>query len=173
MEVTTLTAAERLILVNQYRILAAVDDQDHEDYNNKAEIVERGYSGLYSRLFENISNEVDVETTRETHEILSMFRALSNGIAALTPDERSQITSDELASLKFKGFDGNHDDHYFQTEFMVEKLGLYAELKDKYRNSHSQSTLPRYQRQLAIFNQVRTDFAEPLTVVDLQQIAAA
>jgi len=168
MEAPKITPTERLILVNQYRILASVEEYG-EEYNTLAEIVERGYKGLYYKLFDSLHDEVSEEVTEETNDILDMFRHIQSGIASLTDDEKKQLN---MSTLSFGGFDANHDDHYFQMEFMVKKLGLWDELKNTYLNSHSQAYLPRYRAQLAVFNSVRK-LESPLGLADLQQIANA
>ena len=145
----TLTTAERIIIANQFQILAQQDESSAEDYNRNADILRNGYVGLYGHVFGDISEEQPEQVTEETHRILSMFRWIDNNLPALTDEERAQL---DLSALKFKGFDGNHDDHYHQTRFMVERLGLYDELNARDLNSHSQSTLPHYERMLAVYD---------------------
>lgn len=145
----TLTTAERIILANQFQILANQDKSNAEDYNRSADILRNGYTGLYGHIFGDISEEQPESVTEETHNILSMFRWIDNNLPALTEEERAQL---DLSALKFKGFDGNNDDHYHQTCFMVERLELYDELNAHALNSHSMSTLPHYHRMLAVYN---------------------
>lgn len=157
------------MLVNQYRILALLDKQNSKDHAASAEIVENGYRGLYNRLTDPISDGHDASVTREIHEILSMFHVISNSIACLSDEDKDQLALDQLT---FAGFDANNDEHYHELSFMVDKMGLYSDLREKYLNSHSEVNLPGYRRQLAVFNSVRKPMQD-LTLDDLKQIAEA
>ena len=164
MKVAELTPAERLILSNQYRILATIDKEDSKDYGNKAQIVENGYSGLYYKLFEHISEEVDAKVTEQTSDILAMFRIINWSIDSLSKEEKTQL---DKSNLVFEGFDGNHDAHYSQAIFMIENLNVFQESD---LNSHSQFTLPRYLKQLKVYNELY-DAGKPLKLEALQEIA--
>jgi uncharacterized protein len=169
MNTPQLSRAERLILANQYRILALVDEQNASSNENNAEILLNGYTGLYHNLFDSLSDEVPESVTEEIHNILSMFRTLENSIASLPAGEKQQL---HLTRLGFEGFDGNNDDHYHIAKFMVEKQELYDEYEKHSMNSHSSASLPRYRRQLAVFNRVHQSM-QNLTLADLKQVEAA
>jgi uncharacterized protein YfbU (UPF0304 family) len=170
MEVLSLSPVERLTLANQFKILAlsgeAGTDTDPADYNNKAEILLQGYTGLYHTIFEEVEDEEPASVTNEVHEIFSMFRTIDNSIAALSDGDREQLG--DLKKLRFRGFDANNDDHYHQAKFMLERLDFYEEQQDAYLNSHDSSTLGDYMRQLAVFKEVR----EPMQNIDLAGLQA-
>jgi len=152
MEKLKLTKQERLILANQNRILALLNEDNPDTYNYNAEIAERGYEGLYHELFSNLGEGVSHEVCEETHEILTMYRVINGGISGLTNEQSDSI---DLEKIKFEGFDANNDDHYRLMEFMIEEGGLYKELKEMYRNSHNSWTISKYRKLLGYYNQVK------------------
>jgi uncharacterized protein YfbU (UPF0304 family) len=171
MEILSLSPVERLALANQFRILALSEEQgtDTSDYTTKAEILLRGYTGLYGQVFSEVAEEESPSVTEEVHQILTMFRAIDNSLAVLPDADKQQL---DLQKLSFRGFDANNDDHYHQTSFMLEHLDLYAEHQGNYINSHSSATLGGYMRQLAVFNRVRVPM-QNLDLAGLQAVAAA
>ncbi len=144
-----LTLVERLILTNQFRILAHLEGDDY--YSNKAEIAERGYEGLYDDLFSFMHESVSEDICNETFEILTMFRVITNSIARLTPEEKSDI---ELNKLEFKGFDANNDQHYGFMMFLHENENRYKELKGLPLNSHTEITISSYRSMLIVYKTI-------------------
>lgn len=163
-----MTPAERQSLVNQFRILALLDEDNRASHEVNAQILEDGHAGLYSHVFAHLSDSSSAEVGAETHNILTMFRAIENGAAALPAHEREQLDMDELT---FSGFDGNNDDHFSFATFIIEKMGLYQELRAADLNSHSSSSLPKYRGMLAVFN--ARSAGRTLTFEQLQQLAVA
>lgn len=145
----SLTKTERTLLANQNRILALLDENNAKHYEYKTQIAERGYEGLYYVLLNSIEGGISKEICRETHDILTMYRAVNNFIAKLLPEQKEGL---DLEKIEFEGFDGNNDSHYHFMMFIIEEGQLYAELKDAPMNSHSMATLGKYQRMLAVYN---------------------
>ena len=162
-----LTKIERLILSNQNRILAILDDRNSDNYLYQAEIVENGYEGLYDNLFTNIHEEVSEEVCEETHEILSMYRAINNVIATLTPEQKEGMNIERIV---FEGFDGNNDDNYGFMEFIVEKGNLYEEYKGTEMNSHSMSSMMKYKKMLPVYKSAVKSNNYQLNLTGLQAI---
>jgi uncharacterized protein YfbU (UPF0304 family) len=169
MEAPNLSPTERLILANQYRILSFLDEENTSAHQEKEEIVRRGWRGQYDSLFDNLSDEVATDVTEETHDILEMFYTIAHRLEELTEEEKKQL---DLRSLVFQGFDGNHDPHYRQLKFMVEKRDLYDELKGQNLNSRTQTSLMKYRRQLPVFKRLR-DNGQDTTIQGLAEIANA
>lgn len=96
-----------------------------------------------------------------------MFRAINNAIASLTNEERESL---DLEKFKFKGFDANNDNHYFYMKFMVEEANLFQEHKGTYMNSHTISTIGRYRKMLARYNQIINDNNYTLNFNGLKEI---
>lgn len=166
-----LTNVERLMLVNQYKILAKLDgeDEDHGYYSKKAEILERGYEWYYSDLFRNES--LPKEISDETMDILDMFRQVEAYVEQLSEEERATVNAERLT---FKGFDANNDRHYGFMKFIIERDDRYNEFKDRYLNSHTASSLPNYIRMLSVYKErTRGNDHKHLSVDDLKAIQEA
>jgi uncharacterized protein YfbU (UPF0304 family) len=166
---TTLTITERQILANQFRILSKLED-DTEYYEKRAEIVESGFTGQYGAVFFVDQEETDYNVCRETHDILNMFRYISNAIANLTDEERESL---DLDKLTFKGFDANNDDHYGYTSFMIEKLRKWHEYKEMDLNSHNSQTISAYLKMLPVYKNVLDSNRYDLNFDDLKDLISA
>jgi len=145
-----LTKTERALFANQNRILALLNENNSADYIMKAEILEKGYEGMYDDCFEQIYEGVSKEVCEETHDILNMYRVINNLIASLTPEDQATL---DLEKIKFEGFDANNDKHYDFMTFLVEKAGLYNEYQNAYLNSHSRILLDKYKMMYEIYQQ--------------------
>jgi uncharacterized protein YfbU (UPF0304 family) len=167
MKPKTLSIVERQILANQFRILATQDEDNNEDYETKAEILEKGYTGEYDEVFNVYSDEVDYETCRETSEILNMYRRINNVIGLLTEEEKATLN---LERIEFKGFDANNNSHFHYMTFMVGKLDKWQEHNGNYLNSHSAIPLMNYKRMLEYQNGVLNDQKFDLDIDDLRNL---
>lgn len=164
----TLTIFERATLANQFKILSFLDTANTESHLTDAEIFENGYTGLYSEALQHInSEETSRETCTETHDILTMFRYITNAVARLTPEEKAAL---DLKKIKFDGFDANNDDHYHFATFMIEKQEKYTEYADKEINSHSMASMIRYRRMLPVYKKILDNHIYDFGVNELQQL---
>ena len=166
----TLTIFERATLANQFRILSFLDTANSESHIIDAEIFEDGYTGLYSEVLQHISQEKSKEICTETHDILIMFRYISNAIAKLTPDQRAGL---DLQRIIFDGFDANNDDHYYFATFMIEKQGKYSEYAGQVINSHTKASLMRYRHMLPVYNEILTNNISDFGINELRQLINA
>lgn len=139
----TLTVVERLSLANQFRILAKLHDDESLLVN--AEILEDGYTGRYGDAIRLRHNEVPLGICNETDEILNMYRRINNAIAKLQPEEKESLN---LKKIEFEGFDANNDFHYGYMTFMVEKMDLWQEHRERNLNSHSMTSIMKYRKLL-------------------------
>lgn len=140
-----LSLVDRVTLANQYRIRAKLEGG--RDFDNFAEILERGYESLYPRVFEGSRDPIIPESVgEEVEDIFDMYRALTSAY------EKGATPPPQAYHPRFDGFDGNNDPHYGIGHFMVHELGLWQELQDRPMNSHSMGTLPTYQRMLGIWD---------------------
>ena len=169
---TELTQVERQILANQHLILAKLnEDKDDYEYKSnlmKREILIKGLTGEYHEIFDVYSDEVSFDICQETSDILNMYRRINNVIARLTESEKEELELD-LEEIKFEGFDGNSDDHYGYTNFIIENLDKWKELKDTYLNSHSSFSIKKYRKMLSKQNELLKDKVD-LDVNDLKEI---
>jgi uncharacterized protein YfbU (UPF0304 family) len=170
-EIPKLTELERLMLMNQYRILASLDESNSYQHTQYADILQRGHVGLYGDMFDSLSEGSSEEDLNEVDDILTMFNFIDNALEALAPEQRQQL---DLKKLSFSGFDGNHDKHYSIARFLIEKMDRFQEYAGQQLNSHTSSSLPKYRKMLSVFNKAREGhFGSDLTLEDLQKIAAA
>jgi len=139
----TLTIAERQILVNQFKILSQIADDD--DYETKIEIMENGYTELYYEVFDVAAEEVPIEICEETSQILLMFRRISDTIKLLSEEEKQAL---DLEKIKFDGFDANHDAHFHYMTFLVDQMNLWQEYKGIYLNSYSRFSIIKYRKMM-------------------------
>lgn len=141
---------ERLMLINQYKILEALYEEDRDFYSNCREVLEEGYELHYQDLFLTISDIViKEEECKEVLDILDMFRAITFSYRKL---EDKQGLSEYM--IKFDGFASNDEEEYKRyayTRYFILKLDRYKELqyngKDTDYNSHAPK-LPKYRRML-------------------------
>ena len=141
---------ERLILVNQLKILEKLYPDEASYYAQHRKALEEGYSLHYRWLIENIDDEMSNDDCREVLDILDMFRAITFANRELSDDEKLQERE-----IRFEGFDGNNETKQMSyTRFFIADLGRYKELRDEPEfddfNSHGRR-LDKYQRMLSVW----------------------
>lgn len=131
-----LTRIERLILVNQIKILEALYPQEASSLSVQREAFEQGYEMLYSWYFENIYDGEDKMSKAESLEVwdtMDMFDA----IARSWPND---LSHGNYILTKFAGYDGNTETKFMAfARFTVERLKRfeYIELeRPNYWNAH-------------------------------------
>lgn len=145
-----ITKRDRLILINQYKILANLNRDEADHYNELISILENGYSIFYSQLDEWISEEMPLEQGRFVLNILDLYRAIED-IKRASKDKRIL----EHSYSFFRGFDGNNEtEHMSFCRFLIEKQGKFQEqkqylLKNDNLNSHM-PLIGKYQRMLHV-----------------------
>jgi uncharacterized protein len=158
-----LSPFERMTLSNQFRILEKLDP-DGGHYAQYSEILESGYEGLYSNIFEHQSEPLPAAVSDEVYEIFDMFRALDRAY-------ESGISKPKGHCPEFAGFDANNDRHFGVAHFILKDMNLYQELHKHPMNSHSQVELPCYRRMLAVWQGMGKPF--PLKEDQVKAIVAA
>ena len=137
-----LTKPERLILLNQYRILAKLEPDDSRASEEACEILRNGYALEYEKLGSYVDPAVSEAECREVKDILDMYRALKIARGKL-PEE----TFGEGDTV-FPGFDGNNEtEHFAYATFLIETQNKWPESKRDPRNSH-RPMLARYRSML-------------------------
>lgn len=139
---------DRLLLINQYKILANLNKDEADHYEELISILENGYAIFYSQLDQWVSDEMPEEEGRFVLEILDLYRAIED-LKRASKDER---LLDHHYSF-FRGFDGNNEtEHMAFCRFLIEKQGKFQEqkqylLKNDNLNSHA-PMLGKYSRML-------------------------
>lgn len=143
-----LSKRDRLILINQYKILASLNKDDADHYQELISILENGYSIFYSQLDEWVSSDMPEEEGRFVLEVLDLYRAIED-VKRSSKDERL-MTHDYSF---FLGFDGNNEtEHMSFCRFVIETQGKFQEqqqylLKNDNLNSHM-PMIEKYSRML-------------------------
>lgn len=149
MNTVNISKRDRLILINQYRILAKLDKEDADHYEELISILENGFSIFYSQLDEWISEEMPPGEGLFVLNILDLYRALED-IKRASKDIRLL----EHHYSIFLGFDGNNETNYMSfCRFLIEKQGKFQEqkqylLKNDNLNSHM-PMIDKYKRMLS------------------------
>lgn len=154
-----LSKKDRLILVNQYRILQKLSKEGYEidNYEVKISALLNGFTLHYDDLFDEFSeNELSKEESRYVLDVLELYRGIIFSYTRLCGENAvSKLTDDDVA---FPGFDGNEETKYLAyARYFIEDLERYDELK-QYRaswdyDSHMNTT-HRYETMLKEFNKI-------------------
>ncbi|MDI9220027.1 YfbU family protein [Pantoea sp. EA-12] len=143
-----MTHAQRLILSNQYKMMAMLEPDNAERYRRYQTIIERGY-GLQLRELDKEFGELTEATCRQLIDIMEMHHALhvswSNLKEPHTLEERR---------LAFLGFDAATEARYLgYVRFMVNVEGRYTHFDSGSHGFNAQTPMwEKYQRMLAVWH---------------------
>ena len=73
-----LTKKDRVLLINQYKVLAALNKDEEAYYLELIEVLERGYEIFYSLVDEWISEDMPEDEGRFVLNILDLYRAIED-----------------------------------------------------------------------------------------------
>lgn len=143
-----LSKKDRLLLINQYRILAALEKDDAGHYNELIKILENGYSIFYSMIDEWVSEDMPEEEGQFVLNVLDLYRAIE--------DIKRRSKSEELNKHHysfFMGFDGNNETEYMAfSRFLVQEQGKFREQESYLRKNDNMNShmpmIPKYRRML-------------------------
>jgi uncharacterized protein YfbU (UPF0304 family) len=140
---------ERQILINQCKILSFIGDEKERELNEKRiEILEKGYTGLYPKVFNNLYEEVPISVYSEITDIMKMYSRINDSIRTLTHAEKEQL---DLASLEFEGFDANSGMYYYMMSYLVDRMDEHGEYRGRELKAHDSSCMVKYNRMLSVF----------------------
>lgn len=142
-----LTKKERVLLANQYRILAALDSDSSSHYKELIEIVENGYEVFYSMIDEWFGEEMPESQGRFVLEILDLYRAIEV-VKRRTKD--SQLLAHNFSI--FPGFDGNNETSEMAfCRFLIVRQGKFEEQKQYLsQNDNLNSHMPMVEKYRAM-----------------------
>jgi len=149
-----LTKKDRILLINQYRILAGLYKDDETHYEELIGILENGYEIFYSKIDEWISEDMPLVEGRLVLDILDVYRAIED----IKRSTKNQDLTEHHYSI-FRGFDGNNESKYMGfCRFLIEKQGKFRE-QEQYllRNDNFNSHMPmiaKYQRMVSVANEI-------------------
>jgi uncharacterized protein YfbU (UPF0304 family) len=149
MAIKTLTLAERLQLVNQFRILEKLYPERAEEYAESRSIIEHGYTIQYEGVFNELHDEMDIGECQYVFDVLDMYRVLINSYEGLT--DKDGLTPKDV---RFRGFDGNNESKRLAFAEHLQKQGTWTETLKGNLNSHSRTTMSLYPEMLAKFKPI-------------------
>lgn len=144
---------ERLILLNQYRILAEIariqeNQSDAEFYDTSAEIISGGYQHEYEEYF-RLGQPLASKTCSDIWSILDIYDTLQ--LSARRIDN-----VDLMHRCRFPGFDGNHETDLLRyCRFVLNTLKRFSglELESADINSHREM-IEHYNAQLEKYQEM-------------------
>ena len=160
---------ERLLLMNQYRILSLLDQSNADHYNKLRDALENGYVASYQDdLFAGILDGLSVEQCAFVREVMNMYGALQRSYDAL--DDKQGI---EEERTKFPGFDSDYElAHLGYARFVIEREGQFSHLQPFSADFISHTPmLDRYRRMYDIWKLAQNRYA--LTRDDITAILGA
>jgi uncharacterized protein YfbU (UPF0304 family) len=149
-----LNKKDRVMLINQYRILAALYKEDEAHYRELIGILESGYEIFYSMIDEWISDDMPIGEGKFVLNILDLYRAIEH----LKRSSKNRELADHHYSF-FHGFDGNNETEYMGfCRFIIDEQGKYQEQEQYFlKNDHLNSHMPmvdKYKRMLEVSSTV-------------------
>lgn len=163
----SLEKKERLILANQYRILALIDQENADQYAHWREALEYGYPSAYMQVFDDIYDGLSEEECIFVVDVLSMYEALQNAHRKYGEEFGT------AAAVAFPGFDGNNETPFMTyARFIREKEGRfdYLTVAEEDLNSHFTS-LAVYERMLEVWR--KYDESLDLTIAAARDVLNA
>lgn len=167
----TISLVERQLLINQCKILSVFGDaQEKSSFERKIEILEKGYTGLYQKVFNTLYEEVPISTYQEVENILKMYSRINDSIRELSDEDKESLN---LGSLEFEGFEEGTGMHYYMMSYLVDRMDEYLEYKGRDLKSHNNSSLAKYNKMLLVHSELDSLKRERYSTSDLQKFIDA
>jgi uncharacterized protein YfbU (UPF0304 family) len=146
---------ERVLLINQYKILASLDSDEQSHYLELIEILERGYEIFYSLIDDWIAEPMPASQGTFVLDVLDLYRRIE--------DTKRSTQDPKLLQHNFgvfRGFDGNNEPEYMSfCRFLIHTQGKFQEqLQYVIKNDNFNSHMPmrdKYERMLAAAQEIR------------------
>lgn len=118
-----MTNAQRLILSNQYKMMAMLDPDNAERYRRQQTIIERGF-GLQMRELDRDFGELPEEICRRVIDMMEMYHALR-----ISFDNLKEAKDIDPRRIHFLGFDAATEARYLSyVRFLVNTEGVIPTL---------------------------------------------
>lgn len=143
------TAAERLILVEQFEILSLLKPSEAAHYHAMSEILRRGYEGLYPIVAGEVTEPpMSVHECKQVADTLEMFRVMRASYRRL--EDKTGIDEREL---RFAGFDAVAEPRQFHlAKLLLDVQARFADLRgDASDHDGPPGNLETYRKMLATF----------------------
>lgn len=148
-----LTEYERQNLINQFRIIDALNDSNENE--GAIKVLIGGFEGDYNeKVFEELESPKSAQALHLVNDVLRMHDLGIQSYERLDENEKSE---DLERKVMFKGFDGNTQyDCYRCVEYILDDLKLYETVKNStssYNSHGSIFTVTEYAKQAAKFKE--------------------
>lgn len=160
-----LTDTERLILSNQYQILAKLENDDQ--YAMMADTLRRGYKWLYDDYLEHLQPNLDNDKAEFVISVLALYSDLKGSYDDLT--DKSGI---EARDVEFPGFDGNNETDLMGFANFLGKHGRFEDVLNPKGNNAHMPTVDIYRRMLSCRHDMG-DVDHPYSKEQIQQLLDA
>lgn len=160
-----LSDIERLILSNQYKIMAMLSTEEYEIQENTriSQIFENGSPYLYNQYLTHIKDGLISEEQDFTLAVLELFDAIRLSLRTLTEDE---VNSLNQFQVKFQGFDKNHETKFYEAVKEIRKHGEFVEVIDSGAESAFSSKVELYTNMIVEWERL----GRPVLGMTLKQI---
>ncbi|MBX8826950.1 YfbU family protein [Ochrobactrum sp. SFR4] len=162
-----LSAAERAILINQYRIMGLIQG-DENAYKNHIRVLSDGYELEYDDYIDGLHEPMHEDESKFVQDILWLYYLLklAKNKEALENSGGDRDISGRLRfenfEPKFPGFDGNSEASYLSyANFLIHEEGKFNEHKH-YLNAHGAHK--NYHKMLEVW----TSWGKPTDMTEAQ-----
>ncbi|NLW02296.1 MAG: YfbU family protein [Clostridiaceae bacterium] len=146
-----LSKKDRLMLINQYRILSILNPDGASSYNIRIKMLEEGYSLHYDEMVNWINDGMSREECQEIIDILEMYRCLWHSFKKLR--DKGSI---KKKHVRFPGFDAKDEEKQLNyAEYVMYSLNRYKEFHQRRRLPNHDSYKPmlrHYRAMLSVWN---------------------
>lgn len=162
-----MTNAQRLIISNQYQLMAMLDPAQAEHYRRLQTIVECGY-GLQLRELDRHFGEISEEDCRTIIDVMEMHHALQ-----VSCNNLSDSSAIACRRLNFLGFDAASEPHLLgYVRFLTETEGRYPQFDASEHGFNAQMPMwAKYQRMLQVWRACPRQYH--LSAAEITQIVNA
>ncbi|REA63258.1 hypothetical protein DSL64_06485 [Dyadobacter luteus] len=168
---TTLTLEQRQMLINQFRLLLVVENEEQqEQLAKRIEILEKGYTGLYPKVFDQLYEEIPISVYNDVEAILAMYKRINESVRNLPISEQELLN---LASLEFEGFDDNNEMYYHMMSYLVDRMDEHHDYRGRNLRSHNPLSMVKYNKMLAVYNRLQIANSSHYSSNELQEFIDA
>jgi len=165
-----LSKRERLILANQFEILAALYPELKEEYCKKKEMVETGYPLELENMFDGVlENKMERTECLEVREILTMYNDIQWSYENLNNSDKKKIDD---GKINFRGFDPHESEHYNYADFHLRTGVLSKDFLPKRSgdlNTH-EPVLSKYRKMLTNWKSISDRKPKNLTAEQINSL---
>jgi uncharacterized protein YfbU (UPF0304 family) len=167
----SISLLERQLLINQSKILLFIGDEKERELNERRiEILEKGYTGLYPKVFNTLYEEVPISVYNEISDIMKMYGRINDSIRLLADEDKETL---DLSAIEFEGFDEDSGMHYYMMSYLVDRMDQHGEYKGRQLKSHKGTSMLKYNKMLSIYNEYEKMEKLQYTAAELKSFIAA